>query len=257
MPFARASELDRLLMCSGSAVLRRDETKTDAAYKAAQWGTICHAWKETGGLPDSARQAKLLAEKISASGIDREALWPSDGEHEVAVALNVVTGRAVRCAHPIGATTTYRDDWKRAFDDHWCVGTLDYVRVLLGRPWVDDLKTGRSGSPKDYECQQAFYCLALSIAEFGRVDDCRSTITHWPMYPKTVAPVRRGGVFSGDFLRDYYRRLQRLRDEILFAREDSTKLMPNLFMGDHCRYCPSRSYCPKFQNNEKEENDNG
>lgn len=235
MPLARASELDRLLACAGSLVLPRDDFKPTAAARAAMWGTVCHKWKETGRLPGNEAHDKLLHRKIKASAIDRGALWPGDGEHEVALAYNVVTRRAVRC-RLVGDTE--KAAWKGAFSDEWVVGTLDYVLELFGEPWVDDLKTGRIVSLEAHKYQQMFYCLAWGLAAHGRPTPARSTLTHWPRYPVDAPAVRLGRVFSLDEYGAFMLRLVELRDAVVGKRVD-------LIVGDQCTFCPSRTACPK------------
>lgn len=250
MPFARASELDRLLLCPGPAILvRADEsTKSPRSKEAAAWGTAIHAWKETGTLPNDPKIRSLFNKKLGASGVDRVKLWPVAGEHEVALAFNVVTGVGRRCTVPVGAAADeYRATWKSAFDDQWVTGTLDYVMELLGGPWVDDLKTGRYGHPKDYEAQQTFYCLAWGTATYGEITPTRSTITHWPKYPTAAHPVRLGSVFNLDYLKAFWKRLQGLRAQILRLQPlPKDAIMGELSTGEQCMYCPSRAACPKI-----------
>jgi hypothetical protein len=233
MPFARASELDRLFACAGSAVLQREERPPG---EAALWGTACHKWKETGHLPANAGFRRLMEKKIAESGIGRNALWPEEGEHEVALAYNVVTRESRRCTVPIGEDDDrYKGAWKAGFDNQWVTGTLDFAMILMEEPWVDDLKTGRHADPNAYLYQQSFYVLAWA----GAVDS-RSTITHWPKYPVAGEPVRLGRTFSAGYLADFQVRLAELREDVLRGS-------PALITGSQCDWCPSKRFCPKFK----------
>lgn len=251
MPFARASELDRLMTCPGSGFLARSpEVPNTRRDRAAQWGNMCHFWKETGVLPDNEAWALPLHRKIKLSKIDRLAQWPEFGVHEVALAYNVVTGKAARCQVPIGAPgggREYREHWKLAFSDEWVTGTLDYAAELLGVPWVDDLKTGRVVSIHDYEYQQAFYVLGWTLAEYGELRESRSTITHWPRYPLEGRPRRLGRVLDVGYLTTFRGELRKLRERILRGRKGAKVKLES---GSHCTFCPSKEICPKMTSDE-------
>lgn len=202
------------------------------------------------------RDGELLGRKIDKSRISRRQLWPEEGEHELALALDVISGTVASCVVPTGKEKrTYQDDWKAAFDDRWVVGSLDFAMELLGRPWVDDTKTGRTVSWNMYAAQQSAYCLMYSLHRYGEIRATRSTLTHWPKYPVASPPTRFGSDLSVDYLTDFLHRLRLLRDVILGDRgryaagEDVTKV---LSYGAHCRFCPSRSSCPKFGSEQQE-----
>ena len=245
MPIFRASELDRLLACAGSGWLQRQ----DHEGPAAAWGTKVHGWMETGELPEG-DDGTLLAKRIKKSGVDRAKLWPvsgESGEFEVPVAYNLVNGRAIRyvavAGGPVGgaALRAHKSAWKAAFDNEWVTGTLDFAAELMDTYWIDDLKTGREAHWADYAAQQSFYALAWSTIKYGEIRDGRSTITHWPNYPITRAPVRHGASLEVPALLAFVKRLQGLRETVL-GRSGSLKV------GDHCRFCPSKLYCPELLN---------
>lgn len=252
MPLARASELDRLFACPGSAYLPRAE---DSTNKAAAWGTKVHHWAETGEIPVGP-DGKLLTKKIITAGVRREVTWPPGGEHEVALAYNVLTRKAVRYEPPRPLPAGYdkkshASAWKDAFDDEWVTGSLDYVGTLLGAWWVDDLKTGYDGRWEKYQYQQLFYCLAWTLWQYGEITEGRSTITHWRKYPIERPPQRYGGVIEVDKLNAFMDKLSRLREQILELRvkgaeNKGEEVNSVLVLGDHCRFCPSRLSCPKF-----------
>jgi hypothetical protein len=142
VPIFRCSELDRLMECPGSAWLPR---KKDETGVAAGWGNLVHEWCETGVVPDS-NDGKLLQKRIDKSGADRAALWPN-GEHEVAIAFNLLSERAVAYPNPPLPPGVTRKDhttaWKNSFGNEWYAGSIDFGAELLDTWWIDDLKTGR------------------------------------------------------------------------------------------------------------------
>lgn len=247
MPFARASELDRLFACAGSLLLPRVYVPPG---DAAKWGTLVHSWLETNEVPRQEPQRTALRKRLKLSGIDldRELWWPAGGEHEITYGLNLVTGVATRA--PVQARLAPGDTqkaaaarWKEALGDEWVTGTLDYAMELLDRPWVDDLKTGRYAHWKDHAAQQTFYCVVYSLEKYGELRQSRSTLTHWPKYPSAGRPTRKGVMLSVDTLRDFVISLTQLRKTVLDLRGAGGQV--ELSAGDQCRYCPSRSFCPK------------
>lgn len=241
MPLARASELDRLLSCPGSAVLAR---VAQPIGDAAIWGNVVHYWAETGGYNDltEPKLRAALEERVALTRVERLALWPSEGYRELGLALNVVSGEAQML---VDGSPEARDEWKAGFGDEWVVGTADYAGELMDYPWVDDLKTGRFAAWDDYEAQQTFYCLAYSRARYGATHETRTTITHWPKYPKARPPHRTGRVLSVGQLNAFAGRLARLRETILAGRADQEHL--ELDAGPQCLYCPSKGACPKLK----------
>lgn len=246
MPLARASELDRLFACPGSAFLPREDNRTPYAKGAAAWGDGVHLWAETGELPTDHKFRRLLEEKIVLSGIDRMALWPEGGVREPAFAYNVITGEAQMYTGP----KAEKDAWKAAFGDEWITGSADYAADLFDAPWVDDLKTGRAVSWAAYKAQQSFYVVAWSKVRFGGLRQGRSTLTHWPKYPKHNPPDRFGRTLDVDYLEKYTVELRGLRDKILAGRAvvaepaETKKKLEVLSLGEHCGYCPSKLACP-------------
>lgn len=241
MPFARASELDRLLACPGAKWLPNSGLVSESALTARNWGNFVHKWVETGEMHGDQSQIRLLEKKIRESGTTREEYWGA-GRHEVALAYNVVTGRADICN---GGTPEGKDDWKNAHDDEWIVGTLDYAEQLFDSIWVDDLKTGRRASWEAYAAQQTFYTATLGLGLYGRIGEARSSITHWPKYPVAARPFRTAKVLSQEYQEDFLGQLRELRTKILVRRQEDLRVT------EHCTWCPARFDCPL------KENDNG
>lgn len=246
MPFARASELDRLLACPGSLVLPRNEVKPKRVQEAADYGTMVHKWKETGEVPNG-RLGLTLKKKITLSGTSRDAYW-SDGLHEVPLAYNVLTREARALVVPVPSEA--KDAWKAAFGDEWVTGTTDIAGLLLEFPWVDDLKTGRRVEYLEHRAQQAFYALVWTLTQMGGLTTARSTITHWPKYPLNNKPRRFGVVLEPEFFLEFQGKLHGLRESVLRLKEkkeSGMEISGYLSEGPQCTYCPSKLACTKGQ----------
>lgn len=181
----RASESDRTLICSASLVLPRSNLKSPDTIKAAEYGTAAHAWVETGEETD-----RNVTRKVLRSGINREKWWPPEGRHEVAFALNLFTLELRKYKGKRAGA----DAWKRKYDGkkQWLTGTVDYLHTHLGRPWVDDFKSGKW--PVDYRTAQVTSYLLLPWVDEGCPNEglYYRSITQWPLYPLDALPTRTG-----------------------------------------------------------------
>lgn len=203
---------------------------------------MVHSWKETGEIPKG-RPGLTLKKKIEASKVNREELWQY-GLHEVPLAYNVFSREARALILPV--PTAEKDAWKSSYGDEWITGTADYVGLLLELPWVDDLKTGRRGEYEPYKYQQAFYSLAWSLYQMGKVTQVRSTITHWPKYPIANPPSRFGVSLEPEFLQDLQLKLlelHRTMSKLKSGKETGMNIRGQLNPGEQCTYCPSRTNC--------------
>jgi hypothetical protein len=229
-------------VCSGGAIIKGVDEKSEAAKVAADWGTMVHHWKATGEIKTvNGREnlPPLFMKKLRESSVEREQWWPSTLTHEIAVAVN-----------PLRQYAEYRgadgDAWKRSFGADWCTGTVDgYDWLFDSVLWVDDLKTGKEAPIEDHIEQLRFYALGLA-----RVIDYRGpvhlTVTHWPRYPVIGTPQRTGVVMEQDELLDFEKRLAALRDTILYLR-DGGNVNDELNPGDkQCAWCPGRGGCPEY-----------
>jgi hypothetical protein len=188
--------MDRLVRCSGPLflpVLYDDNDKSLKTELAADWGHGVHHWKATGEFIGV--YAKQIQARVEKSRIDRLALWPADGLHEVAMAYNPLTDEIRTAKGDVAAL----DRWKATFKFPWSTGTADYVRVHNGRLRVDDLKTGSPDPrfpptmPEDsYQVRWYATVYAELIHWGGPVD---GSITHWPrpdaaesLRPRTTRP---------------------------------------------------------------------
>lgn len=232
----RASESDRALICPASLVLPRTREKTENAQKAANWGTLCHYWKETGEveMPGASEKDVLcLEKKILLSGIEREDYW-SLGQHEVSFALHLTTCK-LQLYPGYGKAGCDRDAWKKGFSEEWLTGTIDYLRE--GEGWLDDLKTGRWPVDVRTSKQVRSYALMPWVQDGMRLDwTIEATITTWERYPLAGLPTRQSCVLNGWDLSDHLEDLRYAVDHPDETRETE----------EGCRFCDSRPNCPEW-----------
>lgn len=237
-PWARASELDRAIMCPGSTHLAR---VTDSSGEAAKWGTIVHSWKETGEWPDNSLMYRRRTQAIASSGLSRESLWPStSGTHEVAYALNTQS----RICDKYSGPREGADAWKASFDDNWITGTADWVGDLLGDAWIDDLKTGREIPSDPWDLWQLrFY--ALCAVMLTGADTARVSLTHWTRYPADAAPRRvwAPAVTREELLGTTLPLLETARQAAHLSKRSG---VADVTPGSHCTWCRAKPNCPAF-----------
>lgn len=236
MPFARCSELDRLLSCAGSAVLGGEDEKSEAAKVAADWGTMAHHWKATGEIITvNGREnlPPLFEKKLRESGVRREDLWP-DMIHETAIAVNPHKEYLV-------CNEGDRDAWKAEKDHNWLTGSCDHHWWMFGELYVGDLKTGKEATLEKHWYQLLGYTLGVA-RHYNYRGTCHVVVDHWPRYPVAGKVNRFGTTVSARQLDDFESRLARLQYDI-WTR--SVKLTA----GDHCLWCPSKNLCSAYQEN--------
>lgn len=225
-------------------MLPREERKSERAVEAANYGTAVHYWKETGEEGEG-RLWTTIKKKIE--GVNRGELWP-DGLHEVPLAFNVLTTEARALVLPV--SNEAKAQWKANMGPDWIVGTADFVGLLLGGPWVDDLKTGREAHWEKYAAQQTFYLMTWTLFSEHTLVPGRTTITHWPRYPINLKPLRFGKVLEESDYLDFQVRLRNLHAEYVKLKteqESGMDVIPRLRDGEQCVYCPSKLSCTKGQ----------
>lgn len=246
MPFARASELDRLLVCPGSAFLPRSP---DREIEAGQWGRMVHRWKATGEVvaePDYPNHAHLFRERLELVRPDRAALWPDPTGHEIGVSLDCVTGTA----STFEGSPELVDAWKAAQPDTCIVGTLDYRGEILDALWVEDLKTGRWVPEPDIH-QLTFYVLVGFRTAWPTPSRAIGSIMSWRRYPRANPPERTFRRITPGELDRFEARLRRLHAVVAPLRAQVNPpgrvFLPLLNPGPVCTFCPSREHCPAAQ----------
>lgn len=171
----------------------------------------------------------------------RTRLWPSDGRHELSVAVHTVNANL----HYPDVVFEHGADqarWTDQWNDEWVTGSMDYLGDVLGDPWVDDLKTGRHPTAPD-DPQILFYALAAWLMGEKKADRVVTSITHWPRSPVGGLPDRYWGEISAEDLDSFHRRLIMGRRKRAWADPER----PELQVGPHCRYCPARANCPALR----------
>jgi hypothetical protein len=232
-PWARASELDRVLSCPASAHLARIQ---DSPGEAAQWGTLVHRWKETGEWPEDNQATRRRQRALEAAGVTRESLWPSGGRHEVTFALCVRSAFVeAYTGPPEGANA-----WKASWNDQWITGTMDYMGDVLGDPWVDDLKTGNPAHALPGWQFRAYAVAAWGLAEARR--QLQLSVTYWPRYPADGPPRRVWSApVEAHTISRWCTELTTARDAVLRSqRNHATRI------GGHCTFCRCRPHCPEW-----------
>lgn len=180
----RASETDRALHCPHSLVAPRTLIRRVKSDEAADTGTLLHTWKETG------EEHPAIASKVIRSAVRREDYWPEEyGEHEVTFAIELYSMQIKRWSKRTRKTA---DAWKKTFDPkRWLTGTIDWLGIHEGRPWVDDLKTGNW--PVDPLTGQLLSYALVPWVEAGFPSTgmlVERSITWWPWYPLDGWPRR-------------------------------------------------------------------
>lgn len=240
-PFARASDLDRILRCTGSLslVTLRGPDKTEKSQgliEAGNWGTDMHTVKETGEIPAHRVGHAPFMRKSQILRAARQDLWPDGaGKHEVSFAYDVLTQK-VDVSYVQGKEA--QDAWKASHADTCVVGTSDWVGWHLDMLHIDDLKTGHA-EPNPESHQNMFYGLCASIVA-GKGDVVLSS-THFPRYPVKGEPDR---LWAGD---DFFRlRRSDFVAELVGAYAVTQRQRrPSFINGPYqCAYCPVKEKCP-------------
>ena len=196
---------------------------TSEAGSAAKRGTEIHAFIENcGKLGREAALSAVTNDDLRAicEAIDVTVI-PAGAEHEVAMGLDVATGRAYR----------YALDSHRGYpEDGFLHGTTDLVWVLDGCVVVLDFKTGKWVVLARESWQ--LKALAIMAAKLAGLDEARVALAYlqddgsWKLSWDSLDAFE---------LSDAEARIASLKTRALRG-EYST--------GEHCRFCPSLTLCP-------------
>lgn len=236
----RASSMDRLVRCTGPLFLPvlGDDDKGLKTELAADWGHGVHHWKATGDFIGI--YAEQIRARVANGRVDRLALWPEGGLHEVAMAFNPLTGEIRHATGDVKAL----DRWKTQFAFPWSTGTADYVNVASGKLRVDDLKTGNPDPrfpptmPEDSYQVRWYAMVYCKVIHWG--GDVVATITHWPrpesaetLKPrKTRAPDVYTATLTQEQLREFEAHTVRMAREAMACGP----LRPHK---ETCKFCPA------------------
>lgn len=238
----RSSASARAIACPASLLAPNRLVRSARTNAAAAFGHLAHAWVETGvvGITGaSAPDIDLLERKILLSGIDRDRLWPANGEHEVTFAVHLKS-LEVRL-YKENSLDLDRDRWKETWDtSEWLTGTSDYET----EDWLDDLKTGSwPVSPIDNP-QLRSYALWRWLRA-GRPFRYKRdvSITQWPKYPIVGLPARSWSCVTGFDLEEH---LEALQWSVSHPTEYN-------ITEEHCLFCQAKSAhkdiaCPEVLN---------
>ncbi len=253
----RASESDRAVLCPGSLVLPRYDRKSPKTQEAADWGTLCHYWKETGELvspfpyplvKQHVKDLNTLDEKLLLSGTQREDWWPAKhGEHEVSFAIRLRNG----ALELYKGAKANGDLWKLKFPKlEYVTGTIDWVEWGADGDWplVDDLKTGHWTVDPAESLQHRTYALVPWLAAGGLSKFYVGvTTTKWEKYPLDGQPIRTPTHWSSAL------ELECHLDDLRYAAAHPNEVNPvPISIGkwdpneklSHCAFCPCRPEFP-------------
>lgn len=213
---------------------------------ACEYGSLVHAWKETGNYDHAAstNHKDLLRQRVEASGMAREEWWYG-GEHEVTYALNLRTLDLIRY---VGDD---RDAWKAEFGREWLTGTIDYAAPHNeeGVHWVDDLKTGTwPVSPVDNKQLQSY--ALYEWVRMGRPASWEAlvSITQWPWSSAKAALPKRSAARATAL------DMSALLDDLRWALDHPTVTVVDEFGGEgYCKFCECRRGCPAWTTNKGEQ----
>lgn len=253
MPWARASSLDRHMICAAAShlpmadrgvwrpgylsdippdmVLPEPEPRDDSA---ARWGTAVHA--AIADAPDASDPWLLWVSPW------REKMWPKRlGEHEVSVAYDCSTKKVELFR---STSEDERTDWKMSQGRDCVVGTSDWWAELpAGEPWIDDTKTGWR-KPEVMSEANLFYLMCrmkFSDRNLGWL-----SISWWPR--KALKP---GEEMPGPSRDGLWRKVSRVQieefeEQLHWAWVRATGPNGKLARpGAHCMWCPSALVCDK------------
>ena len=229
-----ASGLERALACTASLVLPRTHTSSEPARR----GTVIHQFIEMAKEYGREKAIEFVQATHpdyleACEPIDLDAL-PLELAHEVAFAYDCATGKA----RELGRGSGY--DYRSAkLSPTEIPGTADVVGVTDDSVLVEDYKTGYVKIPAD-SMQNRFLALCAMrvydkpnavVAIRQRRDD--------ETFGRVAAELDE---FDADELAEklsgFHARHAAVKAVVEAGRA------PNVYEGDHCRYCPAFHSCP-------------
>lgn len=251
MGWTRSSATYRELVCPGSLILPRKENPPN---EGTEWGHLVHAWSATGIIGRTElglfpNHARLFQRKLETVPVDRLALWPAGGNHEVAVAINCLKKEV---EYAFGLSPRGIEEWKAQWPDWYITGAIDYLGEILDDLWVDDLKTGKTDDPRILTPRRrsqvwtydlAAYLLGARLRPGITTNNVHSSITWWPRYPVSSEPVRVFQSIANSELDRWWLHLNKRYTGLVTLRKKPETIRDHLKMGSYCYFCPSKMYC--------------
>lgn len=237
-PLITASALDRVLQCPASAALPTVSTTS----KAAERGSVVHEYLCRVIDGSTAENALALVPdehraRCSRIPLSRLLAKLDHAKAEPAYALHAATGTASRLGYNIGRDYQVDDGHIAGSTD---VEALDGRADNYGRPVVIDWKTGQDVTPARDNAQIKFAaaCAMQMCDEYeveGRI-----------VYLFDDGGIRvDSAVFTAIELDAFIDEVHTAHVQALAARDlIAAGNVPNVKMGDHCRYCPAMASCP-------------
>lgn len=236
LPLFTASSIHRVLACPASAALPQEERHSPSAKR----GSAKH-WYMQRRIEGIGRAEALLEVegdiRRELMDVDIDALL--DGvlkpEPEVAYAFHVQTGRVRRLGVSI------QRDYQ--VEEGEVPGTVDVVgRAKDGTAIVVDWKFGSLPVTPAERNPQIQFAALCSATDFGS-EFVEGRIVQ-------IDPKGRSNISSGTFdfldLSSFRNTLKKAYQDVLRARELVEKRSDvDVFPGEHCRFCPAETSCPK------------
>jgi hypothetical protein len=178
------------------------------------------------------------------SGVKSEDWWPDPGTHELTFALELDGLKVLEWDPSCGVS---RDDWKAAFPaDEWLTGTIDYLVIGEGWPWLDDLKTGRWRVDPVTSKQLRSYALYPWVLSGCAPDfEIEVSITQWTKYPLSGSPERSWHRLTHLDLMEHL-------EDLRWAVEHPFEVNAG---EEQCRFCECRPFCPAWRDEETDSSD--
>lgn len=235
MHLPSASELQRAMACRGSMTLPRIEESNEYAAK----GVEVHKFLANivKGMSFEAALAKVPGEYVSdCKEIDIDDL-PRDltnVQTEVAYAYNPFTGVGRVLGVDVERDYTSAD---RLLE---FVGTADIVGVKAdGTLYIGDFKTGAAFNVPSSDKNWQLFLLALAATRAGGHDQAEVSII------RTLGTVRNDKYLVDALeLAAAAESLFELAQWHKEFKEKKDRSAITFATGDHCKYCPSKLYCP-------------
>lgn len=244
MRLITASSFARAQACAASQVLPR---VYEPPSTAADVGTAVHRYVQR--LAEVGREAALAEVpdewRARCARIDTTALPHASGGYAVEVALAWApdTGEGRELARNVEGRGVYQGLDGGAY----VAGTADLVGVTADAVVVLDVKTGHGYLPEPSRSAQLRGLAVMAAAAYGRTSAVVGYVLLRDDTPRVWTEALDGLELASEreTLREMRHRVARLWGR--WARPSvANPLVPDVAIGDHCRYCPALRACPAY-----------